>query len=867
VEKKPSAVRVSTMAAVVWLMAACMPLAAVAQETAVLDLHAGSYRGYVRYGTPRLVGKDGAPRPLLEDRRRGQKEEDRKPVGKFSLASPPVGWKESGFDDARWPRVRGVLASDRSRAGSLATTWMSTGIAQVCARGAFRVTDPSVVGDLTLDLRYLGGCVVYVNGREVARGHLPAGELTRDTLAEPYPMSAYVNADGKIHDWRHQLKLHDNRQYRRGVENSELGKLRFRSLKGVKIPREALRKGINVVVVDVRTSPLRGEYLTGQAATPWGHAGLLEAFLRASGPSGLEPNVGSRPGLAVQAVGPFEDQVAWDYALPTEAPSAVAMTGVRGGVFSGKVLVSSSEAIRGLKASMSTLALEGGGSIPDSAVSVRWSAGNLNPLQETLPGGIRPVKFRPTPTASGYVWVTVRVPRDAGAGLYRGRLEISAFSPDSPARVVPVELEVHDWLVPEPKDWATQHLIYQSPESVARYYKVPLWSDRHFDLIGKSFEALYQVGNKVLPLDLMVDNYHSGNRESMVRWVKDGKGGFTHDFTIVEKYMDVYQAKCGDPGVVYLAIWSHADFPTKKMPLKKVTVFDPATGELSAMDPPPLGTPESEAFYRPMMDELRKRLEKRGWFEKAAVAYSSYSTRPSQQMVDVYRRIWPEGKWINRSHVGEKGFGGMPVSWCEWVWGCGQLYGGWGRGYPRPWKRLGSGWISLANPRAGTGLLFSFHAHRPPSAYRFISEACVQGDVNGLGVLGADFWPCIPDSRGRMRPMIQGAWGVGFDNTIGAMLAPGKDGAVFNGNLEMFREGVQIAEAIVACQRGLESGKLGAELVRKIEDLLDERARYYLHTRDAEVQKFPWWSLESSAWRERDRQLYALAGEVAKALK
>jgi hypothetical protein len=289
------------------------------------------------------------------------------------------------------------------------------------------------------------------------------------------------------------------------------------------------------------------------------------------------------------------------------------------------------------------------------------------------------------------------------------------------------------------------------------------------------------------------------------------------------------------------------------------------------MDQPPLGTPENEKFWRPVMTQLRKRLEKRGWFDKAAVAYTSYSSPPSREMVDVYRRIWPDGKWLNCSHTGHKVFkgntGNMPVAWCEWIWGCGRLYSGWGRRYPRPWKRLDSGWISIANPRTGIGLTFQFSAGKPPSLYRFISEACLQGNVNGLGVLGADFWPCIPGSRGRLRSMIGGGWGVGIDNTIAAMLSPGKDGAVFNGNLEMFREGLQIAEAIVYCQRGLESGKLGKELVLKIENLLDERARYYLHTLDAEVQVFPWWSLEGSAWRERDRRLFALAAEVADALK
>ena len=57
------------------------------------------------------------------------------------------------------------------------------------------------------------------------------------------------------------------------------------------------------------------------------------------------------------------------------------------------------------------------------------------------------------------------------------------------ARVsVPVEFKVHDWKVPEVKDYGQRYNLYQSPDTVAQYYKVPLWSDRHWELMGKVME-------------------------------------------------------------------------------------------------------------------------------------------------------------------------------------------------------------------------------------------------------------------------------------------------------------------------------------------------------------------------------------------
>ena len=57
--------------------------------------------------------------------------------------------------------------------------------------------DPSVVKELSLSVSYRGGVVVYLNGKEVTRGHLPDGELTAASMAEEYPLESYINEKGK----------------------------------------------------------------------------------------------------------------------------------------------------------------------------------------------------------------------------------------------------------------------------------------------------------------------------------------------------------------------------------------------------------------------------------------------------------------------------------------------------------------------------------------------------------------------------------------------------------------------------------------------------------------------------------------------
>jgi hypothetical protein len=187
--------------------------------------------------------------------------------------------------------------------------------------------------------------------------------------------------------------------------------------------------------------------------------------------------------------------------------------------------------------------------------------------------------------------LTVKVPDNTEPGLYRGTLEIAAA--EGEAVTIPVELRVFNWRVPGPAERSVRHHIYQSPESVALYYKVPLWSEKHFELIGKSFAILNQVGNRMLAMNLVADAWNWGNREGMVRWIKDGKGGYTYDFSIVEKYMDQYAANCTEPGAVMLSVWGHAGWPQKRLPQKKVTVVDPETGKTSLLEPPRWARPRT----------------------------------------------------------------------------------------------------------------------------------------------------------------------------------------------------------------------------------------------------------------------------------
>jgi hypothetical protein len=169
----------------------------------------------------------------------------------------------------------------------------------------------------------------------------------------------------------------------------------------------------------------------------------------------------------------------------------------------------------------------------------------------------------------------------------------------------------------------------------------------------------------------------------------------------------------------------------------------------------------------------------------------------------------------------------------------------------------------VAIPRPGIGIIGRLRDWTEPATYRMVCEAALQGGVGGLGRLGGDFWPLPMGKDGRYVPLCDGYAAVGPLNSVAAMTSPGPEGAEFNGRLEMFREGVQAAEAIICLQRAAGSGKVGGDLAARIGDHLDERARYYLRARSNNSFYGAAHWLALGDWQERDGRLFALCAEVA----
>jgi len=806
---------------------------------------------------------------------------------------PPSEWRETDFDDNAWPRLKGPFLIGKYKTPQFG--YRSTPL--LCVRGRFRVSNPSGAGDLKLSVGYHGGIIVYVNGKEVFRRHVPEGKLKPDTPAEEYSKDVFVDAEGYVPDNKHPAK-----------EVTDRINKRIREVKDVVIPAAMLRKGINVVALECHRSPAHEVMFTGESKkrggyTLWSRIGLTSINL--TGTTGKVAGAIGRPrGFQVWTCPIYQELGPKDYGDPCDSPGRIRLCTGRGGVVSGQVVASSSTPVSGLKPVAS--ALQGPGIIPASAIQFRYARFGLTRHGRKRNIFLELEDFPPDAAGSAMVpvWVTVRVPSDAKAGTYKGSVTINA---DGQKPVgVPIELRVVNWQVPDPKEFKHSFLEFiQSPESVAMQYKVKMWSDKHWELLDRTFKLLGEVGNKVVYITAQYKT-HFGNEHSMIRYIKDGDGPYDYkpDFSIAEKYLDLALKYQGKVPVVGLYIWrspwetgNYAGAGPRGDRKILITVRDPKTGALSSAEGPAWGTPECVAFWKPVIDGMKKICADRGISGSLMLGQSGDYTPTDKALADLDAASGGL-LWIHHSHVTRTKLGNMgsqPIGSRRWTrtkegktYPVGMIARAWGGDgkHRDPDFGRGYGWKNRLGPwRTVTREVFSDH---PLPNLRLRLEAMVTNIIyhkyvggnkdygtHGIGRLGVDFWHVLGDRPGRKKMLCgrysETRWGqLGIHCCGPFFLRPGRNGPIGTAQMEMFRENAQEIEARVFVEKALadpaEKEKLGSELAIRAQSFLDNRTR--LAQRSAKAGKVrDCRGILMLGVQEYSEKLYALAAEVAEKLK
>jgi hypothetical protein len=823
-------------------------------------------------------------------------------------AAATANWKDANFYDSDWLRGTAVRAM------------RSPYLERLCLRGKFTVTDPAKVKGLTISVDYHGGAIVYVNGQELGRQHLVAGAA----MAEEYPLDAFVSSDGKLIHVRGDEALQ-----RTKTPPDVLKRIQDRVRKlTAAVPAQTLRPGLNVVAVELVRAPYNKvvdeQYVASDNSDrsrvedlAWNTCEIKRVQLTAGGAEGLVPS-------AVRSAG-FElwnsNTLATDYDLDQGEAGPlqpIRLAGARSGAYSGKVVLGSDKAIHGLSVMVGDLK-GADGTIPSAQVQIRYAMPGENVVitsdgcNEALPYPAVPTPFAPLyetapkeiPVHSGAVndrclkvagapapvfgavipiWVTVHVPKDAKPGAYAGVVTVSADG--LKATPIAVTVKVLDWTIPDPQQRRTWVELIESPDTLCLEYNVPRWSDKHWDLIAHSMDYLGAVGSHVLYSPLIAQS-NAGNDESIVRWVKKSDGTYEYDFSILDKYLDVAEKHMGKPQVLVCNVWDWymggtggrvGMFKDQRHAPPLVTVLDRATGKTQNVAMLDYYDPNAKTQWRPLFDQLKDRLAKRG-LEKAIMLGLTSDNWPYKEQAEFLKDVSGHLPWANTGHYTRKdGDNGFTYGYQSSLFGY-QLG-------PADHLKDRYGWKL---PRLET-----FFARMPLdsfflSRWRLIGEQAIFGNMRGVGRLGADTWRVAKDPKGNRIARVwerfpASSWG--YLNCDSSALAPAPEGAVATVRYEALREGLQECEARIAVDQAITDAATKAkvgELAAEGAALLLDRQRVFWRSvthfqlgplfQHDDAIAFDWpvvnghlWFVQSG-WQERSEKLYSFAGEITRKLE
>lgn len=699
-------------------------------------------------------------------------------TGGEQLASPlpEAGWIDPEYDDAGWQRRRGPFFGGYGNV-------RPAGVALLCLRGRFGVTEPSRAEGLKLGLAYRGGVAVYLNGHEVFRGHLPSGELEPLALAEDYPREVFVTPGGEA-----LLPNYGAAEPPQEVLARYQRRIRRTS---VNLPPRLLRKGANLLAIEVHRTAIPAR-LPRFGRGAWDTAGLCKVSLTAPAGSPVEANVGPASGVQVWKVAPWQRvDPQTDYGDPFRPPDTIRMAAPANGFASAQLAVGASEEFSGLSTTLSDLRSAGGARLPSSTIRVRYA----DVRQQFIPLLDKPLgsaRIQP-------LWLTAGVPADARPGKYTGKLTVNASGQSS---TIPVELTVFGWQLGDPADWKTCVNLLQSPESVAGYYKVPLWSDRHFRLLESSFRLMGLMGNDVLGISAVAKSVFGDDPVIVFR--RQARQ-YVPELKYLRRYLELYEKHAGEPQFLSLNVWSYGmyergagrDGGSAKRRASVVPVVELREDGLLPLELPIYGRPGTEELWRGVIDGLRGCVRDLGWREECILLGTSGDTWPSPATVRMFEKAAPGAQWRALTHGG-----GVPR------WGISdherRQPNGMVVGYLEIARRLVN--HRVKRPHCPVTCNARDKVGADPFTYLGLAMTnTIATNYDGYCWKGLDYWTyTAPDGTKRNALNTYVHFGNMVGGTPRAIAFPGPHGALATVQFEMLREGTQYCEAVLSIRQNLE---------------------------------------------------------------
>lgn len=319
------------------------------------------------------------------------------------------------------------------------------------------------------------------------------------------------------------------------------------------------------------------------------------------------------------------------------------LTGWRGERVSAQILVWTKEGAEGVRCKASKMRGEGA-VLPASIVKSRFVRYTLADEQNYVfkksgktylaPDMLDTLDRFDVPARSVRpVWLTIDIPSDAAAGVYKGEIIISH---NGWGRVkMPFELEVADHTLATVSEWGYHLDLWQHPSSVARAQGLEMWSDEHFEAMKPVMSMLTDAGQKVITATLNKDPWNHqcyDAYESMIRWTKRADGSWSYDYKVFDRWVEMML----DLGINKM-INCYSMVPWNC----ELEFFDEAQGEVVTVEAKP-STPIFEQMWGPFLTDFKRHLKEKGWLAITNIAMDERSPKDMDAAVEVLEKYAPE---------------------------------------------------------------------------------------------------------------------------------------------------------------------------------------------------------------------------------
>lgn len=236
------------------------------------------------------------------------------------------------------------------------------------------------------------------------------------------------------------------------------------------------------------------------------------------------------------------------------------------------------------------------------------------------------------------IWLTVDIPRTARPGIYKSTIQMAG-------KTFPVELTVAPYLLPKSEDMVAYIGCMWSYDRLADTFKLKAWSPEHLDKVTEFHGYLNRLGNKVLVITVLADNYLA-DKHGMLRFRKT-QGGLVPDWSVVDTVLERYIAEVCMPTHLVFHIWAEAAYgvkphgPQPKAPdevLLPVTVVE-KDGTLSTVQITPPYLPGHTQLWQRIFKELGDRLEKHNIPKTSLILGDSSDARPRTATVKAFEKL------------------------------------------------------------------------------------------------------------------------------------------------------------------------------------------------------------------------------------